>query len=137
MYPRFERPLLSSMLCYRRLEIHNNVWRRALRFHCVPGPQNYVCLLAGYVLCFLVQTSFFLKAEKRHWHQGKRRRLSGEKREYGDSGIFGEVSTTQGLCGHLHWQVRNTLCCLSFKAALTLSQVNNYFIDHSVRPGFW
>lgn len=131
LYPLFEGPVLCSMLCCHNLEIDTNVWRRA---PCISSlywaPPNYVCLLAGYVLCFVVQTSFSLKTEKR-------RGLSGGEGEYGDSGIFGEVSTTQGLCCHLNWQVGHALCCLSFKVILALSQVNKYYIDHSVRPGWW
>lgn len=118
-----EGALHGSLLCYHHFEICNIVWRKTLHFHFVLGPPNDVCLLAGYTLCFLAQTSFFLKAEKRHWHQGKKRRLSGGKREYGDSGIFGEACPTQGLCCHFSWQLRNSLCYLSFKTLTVLALI--------------
>lgn len=79
------------------LKIHNNVWRRALHFHFVLGLQNDVCLVVRYVLCCLTQTSLLLKAEKRLWYRGKRRRLSGGKRACGGSGNFGEMCSSQGL----------------------------------------
>lgn len=100
------------MLCCRHLEIHNNVWKGTLRFHFVHGPPNYVCLVAGYVLCFPVRILFYLKAEKRHWLK-KREGNFLEGREYGDSGIFRQTCTPQGLCCHLSRQMRNALCRLS------------------------
>lgn len=112
------------------LEIRNNVWGRALHFHFVLGLQNYVCLVVGYVLCFLAQTSLFLKAEKRHWYRGKRRRLSGGKRACGGSGSFGEICFSQGLCATStsEWEMRCVVLSLGHSQLWLCPRRTNTFL---------